>query len=333
MKYASLALPLLSMILSCTGHKGEEVARPGKPAIILDTDIGPDYDDVGAVAMMHALADSGEVEPLAIIASNAQELVVPTIDVLNTYFGRPDLPTAAPKRPNAPQAGASQGWPELLTGRYPHRIRSSTEAPDALTAYRRLLAAQPDSSVTIVTIGFLTNMASLLDSRPDSISDLNGKELIGRKVKRLVSMAGAFPEGREYNVLVDSVASGKVFTQWPTEIIFSGFEIGKAVVTGLRLTQDTLRNSPVKDAFAKAMSFSKGDSLGRMSWDQTAVLAAARGAERYFGLQRGYFIPKGGNNAWKDDPKGPHAYLKFKTPVPELTRTIEDLMMHHPVTK
>jgi inosine-uridine nucleoside N-ribohydrolase len=298
------------------------------PTVILDTDIGPDYDDVGAMAVLHALADSGQVVPLAVIASNSHELVVPAIDILNTYFGRPDLPTGAPKGEGVPNAKATQGWPELIAEKYPHKIKSSADAPDAVETYRKILSAQPDSSVTIVTVGFLTNMAALLDSPSDSYSDLSGKELINRKVKRLVSMAGRFPKGREYNVFVDSLASEKVFTQWPTEIIFSGFEIGMKVVTGLNVINNASLNSPVKDVYAKAMSFSKNDSLGRMSWDQTAVLFAVKGAEPFFGLQRGHYIPEGGNNAWRDDPNGPHAYMTFKRPVEEVTETIESLMMH-----
>lgn len=298
------------------------------PAIILDTDIGPDYDDVGAVAVLHAYADSGLVKPLAIIASNAQTLVVPSIDILNTFYGRPDLPTGAPKGPNAPNAEASQGWATLIAAKYPHKIKSSADAPDAIETYRKILSSQPDSSVTIVTVGFLTNMAGLLDSPSDQFSPLSGKELIHQKVKKLVSMAGKFPAGREYNVLIDSVASEKVFTQWPTEIIFSGFEIGAEIKTGLRVIHNETLNSPVKDVFEKAMAFSKGDSLGRMSWDQTAVLIAAKGAEPYFGLTRGHYVPLGGNNAWRDDPNGPHAYMTFKRPANEITEVIENLMMH-----
>ena len=325
MKYHLLLFSILLFGWACSSDKKTET---GKPAVILDTDIGPDYDDVGAVAVLHALADSGEVVPLAIIASNANALVVPAIEILNNYFGRPDLPTGAPKGPNAPDSKATQGWPEMIAAKYPHKTKSTADAPDALETYRKILAAQPDSSVTIVTVGFLTNMASLLDSKADAHSELSGKELISKKVKRLVSMAGKFPEGREFNVYIDSVASEKVFTQWPTEIIFSGFEIGYEVVTGLRLIQREDSESPVKDAYARAMSFSKGDSLGRQSWDQTAVLAAVRGAGPYFDLQRGHYVPMGGNNGWKDDPNGSHAYLKFKMPPSEITRIIEDLMMH-----
>jgi len=34
--------------------------------------------------------------------------------------------------------------------------------PDAHTLYRKILAKQPDSSVTIISIGFSTNIARLL---------------------------------------------------------------------------------------------------------------------------------------------------------------------------
>src|SRR5690606_11916546 len=127
---------------------------------------GPDYDDVGAVAVLHALADKGEAKPLAIIASNKNKLVAPTINILNIYFGRPDLPIGAPKAADAPDHGAVQQWPELLVSKYPHTVKSTDEVPDAVELYRKLLAAQPNKSVTIVTVGFLTNLAKLLDSPP-----------------------------------------------------------------------------------------------------------------------------------------------------------------------
>jgi len=41
----------------------------------------------------------------------------------------------------------------------------------------------------------MTNIANLLQSKPDKYSDLNGVELVNKKVKRWVCMAGIFPEG------------------------------------------------------------------------------------------------------------------------------------------
>ncbi len=38
--------------------------------------------------------------------------------------------------------------------------------------YRKILQNQPDKSVTIVTVGFLTNICDLLKSEPDEIIPL-----------------------------------------------------------------------------------------------------------------------------------------------------------------
>ena len=315
---------ILAILLSVTYVNAQTGGRQAV-SIILDTDIGPDYDDVGAIAVLHALADRGEAKPLAVISSNKNELTVPCIDVLNTYFGRPELLTGAPKSKGV-ALGAFQKWPEMLVGKYPHKIVKSSDAPDAVETYRKILARQPDQSVTIVTVGFLTNLSNLLDSPADQISPLTGDILVRRKVKLLVSMAGSFPEGREYNVYVDSLASEKVFSTWPTQIIFSGFEIGKQIKTGLKIIGNDKLNSPIKDVYAMAMPLSKGDAEGRMSWDQTAVLVAIRGNLPYFGLKRGRIVIEGGNNKWQDDPMGPHAYLTESMPFPQITMLIEALM-------
>ena len=297
-------------------------------SIILDTDIGPDYDDVGAVAILHALADNGDARPLAIMASNRNQLVAPTIDALNTYFGRPDLPIGAPKGADAPDRGAVQKWPEMLVRKYPHRINATSEVPDAVQLYRKILATEPDNSVTIVTVGFLTNLANLLDSGPDEYSSLSGRQLIQKKVNRLVSMAGRFPSGREYNVLIDSIASARVFPDWPTPVVYSGFEIGWQILTGRQLIANQQLQSPVKDVFALCMAFSEEDRNGRRSWDETAVLVAVRGIEPYFGSTKGRIVLKGGYNEWKDDPAGSQAYLTMKMPAEQLRSILETLMMH-----
>src|SRR5450432_1514242 len=66
-------------------------------SIIFDTDIAPDYDDVGAMALLHAFADKGEAKILATISSNAFETTAPTLSVLNTYFKRPSIPIGITK--------------------------------------------------------------------------------------------------------------------------------------------------------------------------------------------------------------------------------------------
>src|SRR5690625_7766535 len=51
------------------------------PQIIFDTDMGPDYDDVGALAVLHALAAEGECDILATVSSNGHSTTAPTIEV------------------------------------------------------------------------------------------------------------------------------------------------------------------------------------------------------------------------------------------------------------
>ncbi|MDR1517169.1 MAG: nucleoside hydrolase [Dysgonamonadaceae bacterium] len=313
-----------------------QLASKGKPVpLIFDTDMGPDYDDVGALTLLHALADKGEVRLLATVSSNMDSLAAPCIDVINTYFGRANLPIGATKTGvNLGDHWHKEMWTKALSENFPHQLRNTADAPDAVTVYRQILAKEKNHSVVIVTVGFLTNLAALLDSPPDKYSKLNGKELVRKKVKHLVSMAGCIPSGREFNVFSDAKASQKVFSEWNTPIIISNFEIGANIFTGKRLINSDIENTPAKTVFSIAMK--QEDFDGRSSWDQTAVLIGVRGTKSYFGTVKGKMIvADDGSNTWQDDKKGSHEYLTWKMPKEELTKIIEDLMMHvnNPIQK
>jgi inosine-uridine nucleoside N-ribohydrolase len=173
-----------------------------------------------------------------------------------------------------------------------------------------------------------------LKSVPDDSSPLNGRDLVSKKVNLLVSMAGKFPEGKEFNIYVDSASSKHVYENWPGDIIFTGFEIGWEIRTGLRLIQSPVRNSPVKDVFRISIPLSEEDKYGRMSWDETAVLIGVYGTEGFFDTVRGKIIVyPDGSNAWKDDPDGNQMYVIQKMSVPDMARFIEDRMMHIPINK
>lgn len=300
--------------------------------IIFDTDIAPDYDDVGAMALLHAFADSGEATILATISCNSFETTVPTLSVLNTYFGRPDIPVGIVKQ-ILPNKNCSQFWAQAIVAKYPHALQSNDEAIDAVKLYRKILSSQPDKSVTIVSVGFFTNLAGLLTSTADEYSSLNGKALVKKKVKQLVSMAARIDKdgrgGYEYNVMVDAAASKNVFTNWPTPVTISGFEIGEKILTGIRLIHNpTIQNSPVKDAFKIALA-KDSNTVGRNSWDETAVLVAVRGIAPWFGYRRLNFdIEKDGKNVLIPGEK--FTYLTFKQTPEEIGKLIEDLMMHQP---
>ena len=298
--------------------------------VIFDTDFGPDYDDVGAIAVLHSFADSGYIRILATIASSRHKNVAAAISVFNTYFNRPEIPIGI-VRGEAVELGDKQHWTDSVISRYPHGIRNNQDAVDALELYRKLLAAQPDHSVTIITVGFLTNLANLLESPGDQYSPLNGYELVNKKVINLVSMAGRFPSGNEFNLAQDIKSSKKVLADWPTPILFSGFEIGQKIKTGLPLIHnDEIKKSPVKDVFAICIPLAREDSSGRMSWDETAVFVAVKGWRDYYGLETGKCsINAEGLNTWKTDGTN-EAHLVEKMSPEQMSLIINQLIMHQP---
>lgn len=326
-------LILVGLLLTLTIGKIQAQSMPklAPVPVIFDTDMGPDYDDVGAITILHALADSGQAKILATIASTKYPKVTQVLSVLNTYFGRPTIPIGVPKG-EAVTDKDTQHWSDTLVARYPHAVRSNDDMPDAVALYRQILAKQPDQSVTIITVGFLTNLANLLNSKPDQYSKLSGKDLVAKKVKKVVSMAGKFPSGKEYNVFRDTPASKVVFEHWPTPMILSGFEIGEQIHSGLPLIKNTrINHSPVKDVFRISIPKSKEDQAGRMSWDQTAVLVGIKGYAPYYTVKTGRLTMNAdGSNGWDESGKQ-HQHLVVKMPVPKVEKIINDLMQHQPV--
>lgn len=322
---------LLYLFIFCTTLSQAEKNKRPVP-VIFDSDMGYDYDDVGALAMLHALADNGEAEILATIASTKYQGVAAVFDILNTYYNRPNLSVGVPKG-KALSLKDSQGWSDVLISNYPHSIRTNDEAESAIELYRKTLAAQPNNSVTIITVGFLTNIAALLKSPPDAISPLTGMELVHKKVFRMVSMAGAFPSGVEFNIEEDIQAAQFVFENWEKPLLFSGFELGNEIKTGLPLVEkQTIKNNPVKDVYKISIPMSDMDSEGRMSWDQTAVLAAVRGEKPYFSHRSGRILVRDdGSNIWHAE--GHHQYLVANKSTAEMERIIDELMMKQPSRK
>jgi pyrimidine-specific ribonucleoside hydrolase len=324
---------LVTTVLTCLFSSliNPGVSAQEKTPLIFDTDMGPDYDDVGAITLLHALADSGQVNILATIASTKYPGVVPVLNIFNTYFNRATIPLGVPKG-KAIEQRDTQHWSDTLIARYPHSIKSNDEATEAVELYRKILAARPDNSVTIVTVGFFTNLAGLLQSTGDKYSPYPGSELVRRKVKLLVSMAGKFPSGNEFNVREDASAAKLVFEGWPSKILLSGFEIGQKIKTGLPLVNNkAIKNSPVKDVFRISIPLSKQDSAGRMSWDQTAVLVAVKGYAPWYKLQQGTMVVNAdGTNTWSDSGNR-HAYLVENLPFSVVAAYINKLMQHQPV--
>jgi inosine-uridine nucleoside N-ribohydrolase len=127
----------------------------------------------------------------------------------------------------------------------------------------------------MVQVGFSTNLARLLDA---------GRELVSRKVRLLSIMAGAFPTGKpEYNVHTDLPASTKVFNEWPTPVVASGFEIGLSIqypAVSIENDFDYVEHHPIADAYRQYQKM----PYDRPTWDLTAALYAVRPERGYFSL-------------------------------------------------
>jgi hypothetical protein len=297
--------------------------------IILDTDMSTDVDDAGALAMLHALADNSEAEILAMMHNTGHPLGVPIIDIINSYYER-SVPIGAFKGDF--ENDAARSYLKVLVDRFQHRITRDS-APDATQLYRKVLSSQPDNSTTIVSIGFLTNLASLLDSSPDEYSELSGKELVARKAKQLVIQGGKFPRADvpTWNFAHADAApyTKKVLDNWPAPMVFSGYEVGISIMTGKGYAHSPDDN-PLKLAYYHFF-----DELfdNRASWDQTCVLYAVRGCGELFREVRSgsNMFDLDGLNHWTTETvNSNHCYLEKDADDQTIAAVIEGLMLQPP---
>ena len=300
--------------------------------IIFDTDMGNDVDDALALAMLHAFENRHEARLLAVTITKDNKWAAPYVDLVNTFYGRPEIPVGMVRNGKTP---ASDPLIQIPSERknpdgsyvYPHKIRDGAEAQDAVMLLRKTLASQPDDSVVIVQVGFSTNLARLLETKADNISALDGASLIKKKARLLVVMAGNFSTGDpEFNLQQDVPSAQKVFSEWPTPIVDSGFEIGAAMLfPASRIEHDFayVKNHPVAEAYRSY----KPMPYDRPTWDLTAVLYAVHPGNNYFSLSPPGKITvlPGGRSHFDASPDGRHRYLVLNEG--QKLRTLEAMIM------
>jgi inosine-uridine nucleoside N-ribohydrolase len=308
------------------------VSKPTIPRIIFDTDMGPDYDDIGAITVLHALAAKGECEILATVASDGHVSIAPVIEFFNSYFNQSKIPVGIPAA-NAPNFPSENNWNEKLLNHFEKQVLKDKQYPKAVDIYREILASEKDNSVTIVTVGFLSNISDLLNSGPDRFSKLSGVELVRKKVKNWVAMAGAFPQGREFNVLKDAAAAYNAIEKWPKPILFSGYEIGDKILTGGKVANQGAPENPIAWGYKYNLrTYLVKPELNRPSWDQTAVLCAIRDPAEYFYVNGPgkLELDKDGNNSWNPDVDAKHYFLSHKYPYRKVEEVLDQLMLFEP---
>jgi len=331
--YQALCFALLACLIPAVS-----AAEPVK--IIFDTDMDSDCDDLGALAVLHALADAGEAEILATVVSSKHEWSPACVAAINTFYGRATLPVGCPKGKGAKK---DSRYAQQLAERFPQQLGPAAKAPDALRIYRDVLSKQPPHSVTIVTVGYLTNIANLL-RLPAEGDQPSGRDLIQQQVKQWVCMGGNFV-GRpavddlklgNNNFTYDKESSLYAIEHWPVSLTFVGREIG-SVPSGLKAganLKSLPENNPIRAGYALWFG---GEPKDRHVADQTTVLFAVRGLRDYWDSEtKGHLELKPDMTfRWNFDADRQQAYL-LKRKVNgqpndrDLEKVIDDLMRRPP---
>ena len=200
----------LSVLASCSSDNDDNNGGSeykGVPLVILDTDIGSSTDDLFALEMLYRYEDEGRCKLLGLVVNREGEKYPALADVMNERGGVKD-PKVFINYEDLPNHQTDDGKPM-----FKRTISDYSTLPNGWQLYRKLLAEQPDHSVSICSIGFVSSIDQLLASEPDDISPLTGIELVRNKVKCLYLMAGVFTSSEEpdYNFLQDPTYARLLF--------------------------------------------------------------------------------------------------------------------------
>lgn len=278
----------LTVLTACSNDDnpaGQQGEYTGMPLVIYDTDIGSSADDLFAMEMLYHYEDEGRCRLLGVMVDREGERNAAFADVMNTYFGHGDVPIGLVrdgiKEPKvwidyAHVADTKDGEGQPMFRR---TVADYSSLPDGWQLYRRLLAAQPDRSVSIVSVGFVTCLAQLLTSGADEYSSLTGVELVRRKVKCIYLQGGMFGEAEEpdFNFAQGITFAKTFFQNWPQEVdmVFSPMETGQDVeYTPEQVIADVSWTDvhPIKQVYMQCNC-----NTGQRMWDVMPVVQAVEG--------------------------------------------------------
>lgn len=298
------------------------------PRVIIDTDLSRWWDDASTVGLANVLQKQGKLRILGIVSNVPNASAVAAIDAIDTAYGHPDVPLGA-------AAGSAadtfqHGYTDELVRRLPNSVRDQRDVPAAVALYRRVLARQPDHSVTIVSVGGYTNVAGLLASRRGQGSSLDGRGLVRKKVRRLVQMDGIFPGGGPpfTNQKIDLAAAAAVVGGggWPTPIAWVDGLDGVQTKVGGALCSAAAPNHPMRIVYEAL--FGCGPP-GDGNWDAPTLLYATddlSGAFSELGQGGAAVVNDQGGLSWQAQsarPKDMYVHVADQT---ALNRRIDELL-------
>ena len=268
----------------------------GAPIVIFDTDIGSSTDDLFALEMLYRYDEQHLCRLLGVVVDREGEANADFADVMNTYFGHPNIPIGLVrdgiKNPKVWIDYAHVAYMTEEDGSTPmfqRIINQPGMCPDGYQLYRRLLSQQPDHSVSIVATGFVTCLAQLLQSEADEYSALSGVELVRKKVKCIYLQGGVFGDAEEpdFNFAQGITFAQTFFELWPKEVdmVLSPMEVGHAVeYTPEQVIADVswTDRHPIKQEYMTCDC-----NTGQRMWDPMCVIQAVEGDALFSLSERG----------------------------------------------
>ena len=287
--------------------------------LILDTDMGSDYDDAGAIAVMHNLSREGFADVLAVTYCSSDKKSAVAIKALNNWYGKADIPVGVYEE--------KEFLVEKKLQRFTYPIAESylenNEMPKIENATKVLRKAiSENKDVTLCVIGMLNNIAELLKSKPDEISDLSGEELVRKNVKNMYVMGGNFEDATycEYNIRTDVESANYVASHFPSPIIYCGFEIGDGVVTGINL-----KNEPDENLTKMAYYYGScmSEDYQRDSYDPITVYCAIKQDNSFYNVVSGVEVTFGEHGETNVKKGGKDSFLVQNCTVEEIRDEID----------
>ena len=297
--------------------------------IIIDTDLGFDCDDAGALAIANKLKNESKIDILAVTHSVNKKIGCDAIKLINDYYGNPDIPVGIAERyamnvDNFAEEYCAKfrytedfcGWSEDPTfykilkefnlGKY-----NDVAYPSAKKLIVETLEKSEEKSVTVVCIGQANNVADVLSEN---------FALFCRKVKRVVVMCGNFNDydyeylldgmywKGEFNVILDVKSMQKLFANNDLPVYVLDFNQGVDVLSGETLKDRT--DNPVKAAYRV---HGNGVNFNLPSWDIMALMLASGEFDDMFSLsEKGLvFVDDNGKTTFKQG-NGEHRLIYRK---------------------
>lgn len=268
--------------------------------IIIDTDLGFDCDDAGALSVANKLKNESKIDILAVTHSVNKKIGCDAIKLINDYYENPAILVGVAERyalnvdefyeefyAKFHYAESFPGWGEKPTF---YKILNSLNLEKYKTEVYRsakeviveALEKNEEKSVTVLCIGQANNVADVLSEN---------FALFYQKVKRVVIMCGNFNDYEyeyrlgdmywkgEFNVILDVKSMQRLFANKDLPVYVLDFNQGFDVLSGEGLSMQ--KDNPVKTAY---YIHGNGVKFNLPSWDIMALMFASGKFDDMFSL-------------------------------------------------